>query len=171
MSRSRVAVDLPKMAAVVAERLRRETEERGSRCTSIWPITLHGARARRPVDDKPAGERPLLQHQGGEVHLSTRSENGSAAFTVSNTGSGIAAAHLPHIFDRFYRADTVRSRADGHAGLGLAICKSIVDAERGTITVASVEREGATFTVKLPTRPGHDYATKTRRHEEEIPLL
>jgi two-component system, OmpR family, sensor kinase len=57
------------------------------------------------------------------------------------------------VFDRFYRVDTSRSRVDGHAGLGLAICKTIVDAERGSLTVESSEGVGTTFEVRLASHP------------------
>jgi signal transduction histidine kinase len=92
-------------------------------------------------------------HPGGEIRVSTRRENRSAVLKISDTGIGIGAAHLPHIFDRFYRADKGRSRSDGHTGLGLPICRTIVEAERGTINVQSVEHRGTTFTVRLPGEP------------------
>ena len=82
-------------------------------------------------------------------HKSPRSENGAAVLTVADTGPGIAPEDLPHIFKRFFRADKSRSRADGRAGLGLAICKAIVDAHGGSIEVASRPGNGAEFTVRL----------------------
>ncbi len=69
--------------------------------------------------------------------------------TVSDTGPGIAAEDLPHVFGRFYRADQSRTGA-GNAGLGLAISKAIIEAHGGTIEVASEENAGTTFTVRLP---------------------
>ena len=57
--------------------------------------------------------------------------------TVSDTGIGIPPEHLAHIFERFYRVDNARSRKDGGVGLGLAICKSIVVAHGGQISVSS----------------------------------
>jgi heavy metal sensor kinase len=87
---------------------------------------------------------------GGEVHVSTRVEGANAVLTVRDTGPGISAADLPHIFDRFYRADKARSRAEGHSGLGLAISKVIVDAHGGTIHADSQPGVGTTFTVRLP---------------------
>jgi two-component system, OmpR family, sensor kinase len=89
-------------------------------------------------------------HAGGEVRVSTRSENGYGVLEVADTGAGIHADDLPHIFDRFYRADKARTRSAGHAGLGLAICKTIVDAERGRIDVVSSPGAGSTFTVRFP---------------------
>src|SRR5262249_13547872 len=86
----------------------------------------------------------------GAIRVSTRAEDGAAVLIVADTGQGIAAEHLPQIFDRVYRADTSRSRAHGHFGLGLAICKAIVEAEGGRIEVASQLGVGTTFTVRLP---------------------
>lgn len=87
---------------------------------------------------------------GGEVRISTGEGDRYAVLTVADTGVGIAPADLPHIFDRFYRADKARSRANGHAGLGLAICRSILEAEQGTIEVESELGKGTVFTVRLP---------------------
>jgi signal transduction histidine kinase len=86
----------------------------------------------------------------GEIRVSTSSEDGTAMIMIADTGVGIAADEIPHIFERFYRADKSRARADGRTGLGLAICKAIMDAHGGTIEVSSKPGTGTTFTVKLP---------------------
>jgi len=72
---------------------------------------------------------------------------------VSDTGEGIDPDLLPTLFDRFTRADAARGRDTGGAGLGLAICRAIVEAHGGTITAASTPGLGATFTVELPKAP------------------
>jgi len=69
---------------------------------------------------------------------------------VRDTGIGISEEHLPHIFERFYRVDEARSRADGGAGLGLSICQHIAQVHDGRIEVESQVGEGSTFTVFLP---------------------
>ena len=69
---------------------------------------------------------------------------------VRDTGVGIPTEHVPHIFDRFYRVDKARSRAEGGAGLGLSICRWIVQAHGGSISAESVPRQGTTLTVVLP---------------------
>jgi len=89
-------------------------------------------------------------HEGGEVHVSTRHDNGTVALVVRNTGPGIATEDLPRIFDRFYRADKARGSGAGHTGLGLAIVKAIVQSHGGSLHAASEAGQGATFTVTLP---------------------
>ena len=69
---------------------------------------------------------------------------------VRDTGIGIAQEHLPYLFDRFYRVDKARSRAEGGVGLGLAISRWIADAHGGSIRVESALGGGSTFTVLLP---------------------
>jgi len=69
---------------------------------------------------------------------------------VSDTGPGIAADDLPHLFERFYRVDVSRARRSGGSGLGLAIVQAIAEAHGGSVGVTSVVGEGATFTIALP---------------------
>ncbi|MDO8544242.1 MAG: ATP-binding protein [Opitutaceae bacterium] len=87
---------------------------------------------------------------GGRITLSCRSVDGQAEFVVRDTGIGIEPKHLPHVFDRFYRADRSDPGAGGGYGLGLSICRWIVEAHRGTIQVESVPGKGSAFTVRLP---------------------
>ena len=89
-------------------------------------------------------------HDGGSIRVATGRDGNSAIFTVSNTGPGIPSAELPHVFDRFRRADG--SRTSGHAGLGLAICKAIVAAHDGSIDVQSAPDGETTFRVRFPTQ-------------------
>jgi signal transduction histidine kinase len=93
-----------------------------------------------------------IQHTpaGGSVTLGLARQEGYAALSVVDTGAGIAAEDLPHIFDRFYRADRSRSRGRGGAGLGLAIVKWIAEAHGGRIEVASTPGVGSRFALLLP---------------------
>ena len=86
----------------------------------------------------------------GEVRVKLESQNGLPVLTVVDTGQGIAPENLPRVFGRFFRADASRTGA-GNAGLGLAISKAIVEAHGGAMEVASEEKSGTTFTVRLPT--------------------
>jgi signal transduction histidine kinase len=90
--------------------------------------------------------------RNGRVDISLSSDGTTAQFTVRDTGIGIAAADLPYVFERFWRADRVRSRAAerGGFGLGLAISQWIAQAHSGSLTVQSKLTRGSTFTVTLP---------------------
>jgi signal transduction histidine kinase len=91
---------------------------------------------------------------GGRVTLSTEQQNGSTAIRVTDTGEGIDAEHLPHLTERFYRADAARSRSGsgsrGGTGLGLAIVRTLVEAQQGSFEVVSEPGRGTVATVWLP---------------------
>ena len=87
---------------------------------------------------------------GSEVTVTLAREAGQVACRVSDTGPGIPARHLPFIFDRFYRADPARGRAEGGSGLGLAIVRGLVQAHGGRTAASSVEGQGTTVTFWLP---------------------
>jgi len=87
---------------------------------------------------------------GGQIDFEVTIEDGEVVARVIDTGVGIAPEELPHIFDRFWRADKVRSRSMGGAGLGLSIAQWIVQQHRGRITVISEIGKGSQFTVRLP---------------------
>jgi signal transduction histidine kinase len=92
-----------------------------------------------------------LRHtpRGGTVTLSAAQSDGVATLSVSDTGPGIAAEHLPHVFERFYKADASRASESTGSGLGLPITKAIVERHGGTIRVASQPGK-TTFTMVLP---------------------
>jgi two-component system OmpR family sensor kinase len=86
--------------------------------------------------------------ENGEVRIEGETKDGSVILRVRDTGVGISAEDLSRVFDRFYRVDS--SRTSGNTGLGLAICKAIVEAHGGQIEVASEPEKGTAFTVRLP---------------------
>ena len=91
---------------------------------------------------------------GGAVDLRLAKDTERAVIRIADTGIGIAAGDLPQVFDRFWRADKVRTRAEGGSGLGLAIARWIVERHGGDISVSSQPGEGSTFTVTLPLTSG-----------------
>lgn len=90
-------------------------------------------------------------HEGGRVEISGRLQKNQVVLHVCDNGIGMRASDLPYIFNRFYRADTSRSKkgADGY-GLGLSIAKSIIDLHRGSVEVESSPGVGTTFTIVIP---------------------
>jgi signal transduction histidine kinase len=95
---------------------------------------------------------------GGDITIKLTAETSGegaswAAVVVQDSGLGIPAADLPHIFERFHRGTNVSGRIRG-AGIGLAGARQLVEQHGGTIEVASVEGRGASFTVRLPCTPG-----------------
>ena len=148
----RGTIDLAECAAGCVELVQPLATQRGMRLeTDLKP-------ARSTGDSELLGQviTNLLTNaihynrERGEIRIATGMENGEAVVRVSDTGQGIGEADLPHIFKRFFRADKSRARANGRNGLGLAICKAIVDAHAGRIDVESEVGKGATFTVRLP---------------------
>ncbi|MCB8982198.1 MAG: HAMP domain-containing protein [Ardenticatenaceae bacterium] len=94
-----------------------------------------------------------LRHtpENGEIWITVVEQSGRLHIRVHDTGEGIAAAHLPFVFDRFYRTDSARSRDRGGTGLGLAIVKAIVEAHEGEVTAVSPGLGlGSTFEIVLP---------------------
>jgi two-component system sensor histidine kinase BaeS len=90
---------------------------------------------------------------GGSVTLAARAAQGGVELAVRDTGEGIPAQHLPHVFERFYRADSARDRARGGSGIGLAITKALVEAHGGHVAVSSEgPGTGSEFVVWLPVR-------------------
>jgi signal transduction histidine kinase len=89
--------------------------------------------------------------KGGQIQVLLQRVNSHLELSVSDTGIGISASYLPHVFDRFSQKDTSTTRTFGGLGLGLAICKQLVELHGGVITAVSEgEGKGATFTVHLP---------------------
>lgn len=87
---------------------------------------------------------------GGSISITGMREDMLYAVKVADSGAGLSPGDLPYVFDRFYKADQARTRADSGTGLGLAIARSITEAHGGTIEAASEPGRGAVFTVRLP---------------------
>lgn len=150
-------VDLTALVANTTDAFRVAANERGVRLVAQVPeqaiyIQAEAGRIQQVLTNLIQN---ALTHTpaGGEVRISLTSER-DALLTVADTGAGIAAEHLPHIFDRFYRTDRSRSRDTGGSGLGLAIAKAFVELHGGTISVesAGVPGQGSRFIVRLPCR-------------------
>src|SRR5205814_651388 len=97
--------------------------------------------------------------EGGTVEVTLDQVDGEAQVSLRDTGIGIPTEHLPHVFERFYRVDKARSRAEGGTGLGLSISRSIVNAHGGKIELTSTPGHGTTCSVTFPlagTRPSHE---------------
>jgi two-component system sensor histidine kinase BaeS len=87
---------------------------------------------------------------GGHITLAARQDGDQVVIEVTDTGVGIRAEHLPHVFDRFWRAEKSRNRQTGGSGLGLAIVRNLAEAHGGTATVTSVPGVRTTFALRLP---------------------
>jgi heavy metal sensor kinase len=88
--------------------------------------------------------------ENGHVSVALKSDSNCAVIEVADTGIGISQEDLPHVFDRFWRADKVRSRATGGTGLGLSIAKWIVERTGGTLRAESIVGQGSKFEVRIP---------------------
>ncbi len=128
-----------------AKRLRLEVDLQPGRCRA------NAARLTQVITNLLANAIQFTPEEG-TIALRTF-QDGGAGITIKDSGPGIAADQLPHIFERFRRADASRTRTTGGTGLGLAICKAVVGAHGGTITVESERETGTVFTVQIPSTP------------------
>ncbi len=88
----------------------------------------------------------------GSVEIEAVSLENCVSISVKDTGIGIPAEDIPHLFDRFYRVDKARSKEKGGTGLGLSIVKSIVEAHLGSIKIESEQNKGTTVTIQFPNK-------------------
>jgi len=150
---ARDRLDLGELVAGVVEQAGPMAEERG----------VHIEAAPAPPVTLEADEDLLLQlllnlvdnaikytERGGVVTLSWARRDHAVELWIRDSGTGISPEQLPRIFDRFYRADTARSLAEGGTGLGLSICRWIAEAHGGSISAESTPGSGSTFIVRLP---------------------
>ena len=114
-------------------------------------VTGDAARLRRLVTTLLDNACKYVE-EGGRIAVTLRQTARRIELHVHNTGTVIAEEDLPHVFDRFYRADKARTRSEGSYGLGLAIAREIAEEHGGSIAAASDETNGTTFTVTLPLR-------------------
>ncbi len=90
---------------------------------------------------------------GGQVRVGLKTDGQKAVVSVSDQGPGIPQEDLPHVFERFYRADKARSRTKSGAGLGLSIARFIVEQHKGSMSVESTVGQGSTFSIAIPLQP------------------
>ena len=147
-------VDLRNVAEDAVAQLQEKATSAGIELECAAPETIVGVSA----DARFLLQVPInlidnaIQHtpSGGKISVEVTTEGNDAVLSVRDTGCGINAEHLPHLFERFYRVDTGRSRQHGGSGLGLSICKSLVEAHSGTIECKSRIGEVSVFVVRLP---------------------
>jgi two-component system sensor histidine kinase BaeS len=150
-------VDVTATCEEAVERIRHLAESRG---VAIHLSKNGPALFRADPEDLQLVWTNLLENavrygpEGGSVEVGiTRDNAGPARIVFEDHGEGIAAADLPHVFERFYRGDPSRTRTTGGFGLGLAIAKALVEAYGGTITADSAPGKGTRMTVELPVGP------------------
>ncbi|MBP7687747.1 MAG: two-component sensor histidine kinase, partial [Thermoflexales bacterium] len=119
-------------------------------CTTEVTATVHGNADQLHRLFFNLIENAIKYTAAGSITARVLPQPDRVRVTIEDTGPGIAAEHLPHVFERFYRVDAARSREQGGSGLGLAIAHSIVTAHTGSLEVNSELGRGTTFTVTLP---------------------
>ncbi|MGI5404806.1 sensor histidine kinase [Streptomyces sp. CA-135486] len=168
--------DLQDLAAVDAGTLKLRREPVGVHELVAQAVSAHSTRAEASgirlrtrtdpclwLDADPVRMRQALGNllanalrhtpENGTVTLTARQTGDLAVLTVEDTGGGIAPEDLPHVFERFWRAEKSRSRRTGGSGLGLSIVRQFVEAHGGTVTADNEPGAGAVFTIRLPRAP------------------
>lgn len=151
----RARTDLARIAADVIGQLQPLAQQRNIRIeTDLQPALLacHADQIARVFLNLIANALEYNRPEG-RIQVQTGTQNGEIVTVVSDTGIGISPEDLPHVFERFYRTAPARARSADHAGLGLAICKAIVDAHGGRIEASSTPGAGTTVTLSWPADP------------------
>jgi heavy metal sensor kinase len=146
-------IDLGELAASTALEMALLANEKSIQvlCDGAPGIRVEGDRTRlQQVIVNLIDNAIKYTHEGGKVEVSVHREANTAVLEVSDNGPGILPHALPHVFERFYRADKARSRASGGTGLGLSIVKAICSAHNAEVSVSSQEGRGSCFRVELP---------------------
>jgi heavy metal sensor kinase len=146
-------LDFAELARTTADQMRLLAEEKHISvvCNGTEPVEVDADPSRlKQVVVNLLDNAIKYTPEGGKVSISVTRRDGRAILEVADSGIGIASPDLPHIFDRFYRADKARSRQMGGTGLGLSIVRSICQAHGGQVTVKSTEGRGSLFHVDLP---------------------
>lgn len=150
----RMPTDLSELAGRMVERFSAQAEAAGVR------LSLEAAPNLPRADIDPGRVEQIITNllsnalrytpKAGKIDLQVSQQGNALQLRVHDSGQGIPAEALPHIFERFYRADRSRSRAEGGSGLGLAIARQFAEAHGGTLTAANHPQGGAVFTLSLP---------------------
>jgi len=145
--------DLQEMTKTTAEQMKLLADEKHItlRSDSSRPVYALGDESRiKQVLVNLLDNAIKYSREGGHVVISVRAEDNNAVLIVTDDGVGIPVDSLPHVFERFYRAEKARPRGTAGAGLGLSIVQAICRAHRGSVSVSSVEGRGTTVEVRLP---------------------
>lgn len=149
------ALELGELLTLLVEQMQPQAETAGIELRTVFPTPLpvQGDRDRLLQLFINLLDNAFAYAPDSRVELTGRAANGGVEIAVADSGPGIGPEHLPHIFERFYRADAARSRENGGSGLGLAIAQEIAHAHSGEIRAESEIGQGATFIVWLPSTP------------------
>jgi signal transduction histidine kinase len=148
-----IPIDLGELVATTVDQMLLLAADKGIKvtCDAQERVVVTGDRSRlKQIVVNLLDNAIKYTPAGGAVHLRVTVSDGQAVLSVEDSGIGIPAEALPHVFERFYRVDTTRSTETGGAGLGLAIVKTICDAHGAVVRVASALGRGSSFQVTFP---------------------
>lgn len=159
--------DLQEMVKTTADQMKLLADEKHitMRCDSSRPVYSLGDESRiKQVLVNLLDNAIKYSREGGHVVTSVKTEDNHAVLTVTDEGVGIPEGALPHVFERFYRAEKSRPRGTAGAGLGLSIVQAICRAHGGTVSVTSNEGHGTSVEVRLP---GADMGSPAVTHDQQ----
>jgi heavy metal sensor kinase len=164
-----IRLDLAELTVSTADQMSLLAEDKNIsiRCDTPSPVVIQGDRTRlKQVVVNLLDNAIKYTAEGGKITLQVHAQGENAILDVQDNGIGIPADVLPHVFERFFRADKARSRDLGGAGLGLAIVQSICLAHGGRVQVQSREGQGSLLRVELPLAPTHLLDADSESHHQ-----